>query len=98
MQELIELGAMTIMVPGALPIGCSAALLTTFINSKNNDYDPSTGCLIWLNSIVEYHNGMLQIELNRIRWLHPHVTIIYADYYNAAMQIYHAPKEHGNGS
>lgn len=89
---------MTIMVPGALPIGCLAALLTTFINSNNNDYDPSTGCLIWLNSIVEYHNGMLQIELNRIRWLHPHVTIIYADYYNAAMQIYHAPKEHGNGS
>ncbi|KAM7530599.1 hypothetical protein LguiB_034009 [Lonicera macranthoides] len=94
-NELIELGAVRIMVPGTLPIGCLAALLTTFINSNIIDYDHSTGCLVWLNNIVEYHNRLLQIELNRIRWLHPHVTIIYADYYNAAMQIYRDPKKFG---
>ncbi|KAH7858330.1 hypothetical protein Vadar_022566 [Vaccinium darrowii] len=97
--ELIELGAMTLMVPGNLPIGCIPYLLTDYMSSIKEDYDRETGCLIWLNEFAVYHNEMLRIELNRIQELHPHTTIIYADYYNAAMRFYRSPFEYGfNGS
>lgn len=95
MQELIELGATTLMVPGNLPTGCTPFYLTTYMSSIEEDYDCETGCLVWLNEFAEYHNEMLRIELNRIQERHPHTTIIYADYYNAAMRFYHSPSEYG---
>lgn len=95
MQDLIELGAMTLMVPGNLPTGCKPFYLTTYMSSIEEDYDCETGCLIWLNEFAEYHNEMLRIELNRIQERHPHTTIIYADYYNAAIRFYHSPSEYG---
>ncbi|KAI7746971.1 hypothetical protein M8C21_026594, partial [Ambrosia artemisiifolia] len=93
-NELIEMGAQTLVVPGNFPIGCSSAYLTV-CGSENEEYDPTTGCLIRLNEFVEYHNEMLQMQLNQIRELHPSVNIIYADYYNAAMQIYRFPYKFG---
>ena len=95
MQELIEFGAVTLMVPGNLPIGCLPMYLSTFMSSTKEDYDPETGCLIWLNEFAEYHNEMLRTELSRIQEVHPHVTIIYADYYNAAMRFYRSPSNYG---
>ncbi|XP_057471757.1 GDSL esterase/lipase At1g28580-like [Actinidia eriantha] len=94
-NELIEFGAVTLMVPGNLPIGCLPMHLSTFMSSTKEDYDPETGCLIWLNEFAEYHNEMLRIELSRIQEVHPHVTIIYADYYNAAMCFYRSPSNYG---
>ncbi|KAA8515154.1 hypothetical protein F0562_018333 [Nyssa sinensis] len=94
-NELIELGATSLMVPGNLPIGCSAAYLTYFKSANKEDYDPTTGCLIWLNKFAEYHNDQLQKKLNRIRKLHPHATIIYANYYNAAMRFYRSASKFG---
>lgn len=94
-QELIELGAQTLIVPGNLPIGCSAAYLTVFASDNKNDYDATTGCLNWLNEFSQYHNQLLQEELDRLRQLYPDVTLIYADYYNAAMRIYRAPSKFG---
>lgn len=96
MQEVIELGAVTVMVPGDLPIGCSAAYLTYFQSSNKQDYDMATGCIKRLNNFSKYHNKLLQIELNHIRQLYPHATIIYADYYNAAMRLYRSPSKYGN--
>ncbi|WJZ96502.1 hypothetical protein VitviT2T_015184 [Vitis vinifera] len=93
--ELIELGAVTLMVPGKLPTGCSASYLTLFKTPNIEDYDPVTGCLNWLNEFAEYHNEQLKTELNRIRELYPHTNIIYADYYNAAMRIYRSPNKFG---
>ena len=98
MQELIELGAVTLMVPGNLPIGCSAAYLTYYETTNKEEYDPATGCLKWLNKFSEYHNDQLQKELSRIQALHPHVNIIYADYYNAAMRFYRYPSQFGNST
>ncbi|GKC39916.1 SGNH hydrolase-type esterase domain-containing protein, partial [Tanacetum coccineum] len=57
--------------------------------------DPITGCLVSLNEFVEYHNDMLQKKLNLIRELHPNVNLIYADYYNAALQFYRSPNAFG---
>ncbi|KAK2984190.1 hypothetical protein RJ640_017303 [Escallonia rubra] len=83
------------MVPGNFPIGCSPSYLTVFKSPNKEEYDPDTGCLIWLNKFAENHNELLQIELNQIQQLNPNATIIYADYYHAAMQFYRSPKEFG---
>ncbi|KAL0011267.1 hypothetical protein SO802_006375 [Lithocarpus litseifolius] len=94
-NELIELGAVTLMVPGNLPIGCSAAYLTYYETADTDQYDPETGCLNWLNKFSEYHNDQLQIELSRIQALHPHTNIIYADFYNSSMRFYRNPSQYG---
>lgn len=96
-DELIELGAKTLVVPGDIPIGCSAAYLTYFSKSSidNKDYYDPFGCLSRLNEFSKYHNQILQKELNRLREIHPHATIIYADYYNAAARIYRSPNKFG---
>ncbi|GKB84084.1 SGNH hydrolase-type esterase domain-containing protein, partial [Tanacetum coccineum] len=93
-NELIEMGARTLVVPGNLPIGCSAAYLTV-CGSETEEYDPTTGCLVRLNECAAYQNELLQMKLNRIRELHADVNVIYADYYNAAMQIYRSPDKYG---
>ncbi|GJZ44767.1 SGNH hydrolase-type esterase domain-containing protein, partial [Tanacetum coccineum] len=53
-NELIEMGARTLVVPGNFPIGCNSAYLTLFVSQKEI-YDPTTGCLIRLNEFAEYH-------------------------------------------
>ncbi|KAL6202473.1 hypothetical protein ACLB2K_026181 [Fragaria x ananassa] len=94
-NELIELGAVTLVVPGNFPIGCLPIYLTKFQTSDKGQYNSSTGCLNWLNKFAEYHNDQLQIELSRIQRLHPNINIIYADYYNAVMHFYHSPDQFG---
>ncbi|XP_057764370.1 GDSL esterase/lipase At1g28570-like [Salvia miltiorrhiza] len=94
-RDLIKLGAATLVVPGNLPIGCSATYLTQFKSSNQSDYDPKTGCLNWLNKFARYHNNMLRAEVDRIQKKHPHTKIIYADYYSAAMRFYLSPHKYG---
>ncbi|KAG8385465.1 hypothetical protein BUALT_Bualt03G0048100 [Buddleja alternifolia] len=94
-QELIKLGAETMVVPGNFPIGCLPVYLTQYMTSNGKDYNSKTGCLNWLNKISEYYNELLRKELSRIRELHPNVTIIYADSYNVALRFYLYPNEFG---
>ncbi|KAJ4846873.1 hypothetical protein Tsubulata_911877 [Turnera subulata] len=94
-KDLIELGAVTILVPGNFPLGCIPSFLTDYKSSHKEDYDPVTGCINWLNEFSEYHNEQLKLEQTNLRELYPHVNIIYADYYNAAMQIYESPDQFG---
>lgn len=89
-QALIELGARTLVVPGNFPIGCNSAYLTVFRSTRRKDYD-AIGCIKWLNRFSRYHNNKLQVALSRIRRHNPHVTIIYADYYGAAMSLFRSP-------
>ncbi|GKB92801.1 SGNH hydrolase-type esterase domain-containing protein [Tanacetum coccineum] len=93
-NELIEMGAQTLVVPGNFPVGCLSAYLT-ICGSEKEEYDPETGCLVRLNEFAEYHNELLQTRLNQIRELHPNVNVIYADYYNAAIKIYRSPDKFG---
>jgi phospholipase/lecithinase/hemolysin len=95
LQDLIELGAKTLLVPGNLPIGCSPVYLTTYKSNKTQYYEPETGCISWLNAFSQYHNKILVDELEKLRKLHPNVSIIYADYYAAAMEIFVSPKHFG---
>ncbi|KAG1346438.1 GDSL esterase/lipase [Cocos nucifera] len=94
-NSLIELGAKTLVVPGIFPLGCVSAYLTIHQSQRKEDYDPRTGCIKWLNEFSEYHNNLLKTELDRLRGLHPYTTIIYADYYEAAMDIYRHPLKYG---
>ncbi|KAL6842661.1 hypothetical protein ACP4OV_027505 [Aristida adscensionis] len=95
LNELIGLGAKTLMVPGNLPIGCIPSYLTVFKSDKEEDYEPETGCIGRLNEFARYHNKLLVEELARLRKLHPGVTIIYADYYGAAMEVFVSPEQYG---
>ena len=84
------------MVNGLLPDGCSPAMLTYFKSSNKEDYDTATGCLSWLNDFSNYHNELLQEELNRVRANHPDAFILYADYFNPLMQLFRSPEQNGN--
>ncbi|XP_019162072.1 PREDICTED: GDSL esterase/lipase At1g28580-like isoform X2 [Ipomoea nil] len=95
-EELIELGVVNLMVPGMLADGCLAITLSFFYTSYNaHDYDPETGCLTLLNKFDENHNNLLQAALVGIRERHPHVSIVYADYYNASLQLYRSSEKFG---
>nr|AAM65183.1 lipase, putative [Arabidopsis thaliana] len=93
--ELIGMGGKTFLVPGEFPIGCSVVYLTLYKTSNKDEYDPTTGCLKWLNKFGEYHSEKLKAELNRLRKLYPHVNIIYADYYNSLLRIFKEPAKFG---
>lgn len=66
-----------------------------FESNNAEEYDSETGCIKWLNEFSEYHNHLLLEELERLQKLHPHVTIIYADYYSATISFFHAPQLFG---
>ncbi|XP_010912671.3 GDSL esterase/lipase At1g31550 [Elaeis guineensis] len=91
---LIELGARTLVVPGNFPIGCNSAYLTVFHSNRSEDYD-AFGCIKWLNKFSRYHNNQLRVVLKRIRQRNPHATVIYADYYSAAMSMFRSPQLSG---
>ncbi|XP_058771488.1 GDSL esterase/lipase At1g28590-like [Vicia villosa] len=93
-NELIDLGARTLLVPGNLPLGCNALYLTLYETKDGNQYD-SFGCLKWLNKLAKYYNQKLQYKIYKLREIHPHANIIYADYYNAALPLYQFPTKFG---
>lgn len=95
MQELIELGAVNIMVPGMFPDGCIGVSLTVYYGSNEEDYDPITGCLTWLNKFAQTHNELLRIELAKIQERHPNIFITYADFYNAGLDLFLSPEKYG---
>ncbi|KAL6574066.1 hypothetical protein OROHE_001608 [Orobanche hederae] len=91
---LIEEGAVELIVPGNMPLGCSSVYLTLFMTSERAAYDES-GCLKAYNAFSKYHNSQLKLVLERIRQKYPHAKISYADYYGAAMRFVHAPHHYG---
>ncbi|KAL2341791.1 hypothetical protein Fmac_009731 [Flemingia macrophylla] len=93
-NELIAEGARELLVPGNLPIGCSAFYLTLFRSGNKEDYD-ERGCLKALNGFAAYYNKQLSQALETLRQKNPHARILYADYYGAANRFYHAPGHHG---
>ncbi|CAI0445010.1 unnamed protein product [Linum tenue] len=94
-QEMVELGAVTILVPGNFPLGCHAGYLAKFWSPNKEDYDPLTGCLVQFNNFAQHHNDLLQEEVVRLQKVHPHANIMYADYYNSVMRLHLHPDEFG---
>ncbi|CAN7133587.1 unnamed protein product [Brassica rapa subsp. narinosa] len=93
--DLIDLGGKTFLVPGSFPYGCFPAYLTLFQTAKEEEYDPLTGCLSWLNELGKNHDEHLKTELKRLRKIYPHVNIIYADYYNSMYRFFQEPAKYG---
>ncbi|KAL0300684.1 UNVERIFIED_CONTAM: GDSL esterase/lipase [Sesamum radiatum] len=91
---LIEEGAVELMVPGNLPIGCNAVYLTLFRTPNKAAYDRN-GCLKAYNGFSKYHNSKLKLALENLRHKYPHAKIIYADYYAAAIRFFHTPHHYG---
>jgi hypothetical protein len=48
-----------------------------------------------MNEFSEYYNKFFLEELDKLLKMNPAVTIIYADYYGAAMEIFHSPEPFG---
>ncbi|CAM0880400.1 unnamed protein product [Alopecurus aequalis] len=93
-ERLIKAGAMHLVVPGNLPMGCSSAYLTLHPGRNRSDYD-SVGCLKTYNEFAQRHNGMVQQKLQVLRLKYPKARIMYADYYGAAMSFSKNPKQFG---
>ncbi|KAJ4749547.1 GDSL esterase/lipase [Rhynchospora pubera] len=94
-KELIQLGAKTLVIPGNFPIGCVPLYLRVYQSDKEEDYHPKTRCINWLNEFAEYHNRMIINKINSLKESYPNVTIIYADYYGASMNIFRDPVQFG---
>ncbi|KAF7078323.1 hypothetical protein CFC21_082782 [Triticum aestivum] len=93
-QEVINLGARTTVVPGNFPIGCLPAYLGAHQSNVKADYD-ELHCLKWYNEFSQKHNQVLRQELARLRSQNPGVKVVYADYYGAAMQFVQKPQAYG---
>ncbi|KAL6615696.1 hypothetical protein ACP70R_037966 [Stipagrostis hirtigluma subsp. patula] len=93
-QEVVDLGAKVVLVPGNFPIGCVPKYLSTYQSENTSDYDEH-GCLVWLNEFSKQHNQLLVQEVGRLRSQNPGVKIFYADYYGAAMQFVQNAKNYG---
>ncbi|KAJ4903069.1 GDSL esterase/lipase [Raphanus sativus] len=75
-SALIEEGAVTLVVPGNLPIGCSAVLLERFSDDNRWLYDQRNHCFKPLNNIAKLHNDKLQEGLVTLRRKYTHAKII----------------------
>ena len=96
-QEVINLGAKAVLVPGNFPIGCVPQYLSMFQSNSHSDYDEH-GCLVWFNDFSKKHNQLLQQEVARLRSQNPGVKIIYADYFGAATQFVQNPHSYCESS
>lgn len=90
-KEVIELGAVNVVVPGNLPIGCVPVYLVRFGTRDRSMYD-ELHCLKAFNEFVVFHNNLLQQAIQKLQQEHPSVAIVYGDYYSAlTWVISHAP-------
>ncbi|KAK1285679.1 GDSL esterase/lipase [Acorus calamus] len=94
-DTLIKHGARTMIVGGSIPLGCTPIYLTLFSTQNRDDYEPGTGCLKWANELSEYHDHLLQKEIQLARKKHSHVTIAFADYYSILKLVFRSPSEYG---
>ncbi|XP_015691735.2 GDSL esterase/lipase At5g45910-like [Oryza brachyantha] len=93
-ETLIGLGAVDIVVPGVLPIGCFPLYLTLYQSSSQDDYD-GNGCLKSFNSLAVYHNGLLKQGLAGVQSKYPAVRLMYGDFYDQVAQMVQSPGSFG---
>ncbi|RLN17347.1 GDSL esterase/lipase [Panicum miliaceum] len=95
-SDVIAAGARTVLVPGAIPLGCEPELLTLYQGRVGaGGYDPESGCITWLNDLGELHNRELRRVLGGLRREHPGTAIVYADLYRAVTDLVVSPSRYG---
>ncbi|CAL4959065.1 unnamed protein product [Urochloa decumbens] len=93
---IVKHGATSLVVPGVIPSGCSPPILTLFADRAGpSDYDPETGCLKEINELGKHHNSLLKDALHELRAKHPHVGIVYADFFGPIMEMVESPRKFG---
>ncbi|XP_074273624.1 GDSL esterase/lipase At5g03980-like [Silene latifolia] len=85
-EEIIELGATHIVVPGIFPIGCAPMYLDLFKTNDSSMYD-ELKCLKKYNDHANFHNDFLQQSIVELQMDHPHVAIVYMDYFGTLKEI-----------
>ncbi|CAK9186768.1 unnamed protein product, partial [Ilex paraguariensis] len=93
-REVIHLGAVNIVVPGNVPIGCLPVGLTVVSGGNETAYD-DMGCSKELNELALVQNNYLQESLSLLRQEFSHADIIYADYYTAYKTILYGAADFG---
>ncbi|XP_059655194.1 GDSL esterase/lipase At3g48460-like [Cornus florida] len=90
MQTLLESGAKNIVVHGLPPVGCLSSGISL---CPRKNYD-KMGCAMTTNTAVMIHNRILQRMITRFQGQFPHCKILYADYWNAYLNIFTHPKQY----
>ncbi|KAL6627167.1 hypothetical protein ACP70R_030893 [Stipagrostis hirtigluma subsp. patula] len=95
-ERLIKHGAASLVVPGVVPWGCAPPALALFAGRAGPaEYEPRTGCLREVNELVKHHNSLLKDALRQLRAKHPHLRIVYADFFGSVMEIIESPHKFG---
>ncbi|TVU39093.1 hypothetical protein EJB05_12497, partial [Eragrostis curvula] len=94
LEWIVQWGAKVAVIPNNFPIGCFPLFLNKFHSHEPKDYDEH-GCLRWFNDFVLAHNNVLFHEVTRLQGQYPGVKLIYADYYNATMELIKNPGRFG---
>lgn len=92
---MIGLGAVDVIVPSVLPVGCFPLYLTLYNAKDPSEYGHRTGCLRKFNALSWYHNAVLRRHLDRLRKKYPSVSIRYADFYAQLFDFAIDPVKYG---
>jgi phospholipase/lecithinase/hemolysin len=93
-EQLISLGAMYVVVPGVLPVGCFPIYLTLYQTSSAGDYD-QYGCLKRFNALSAQHNSLLQAKVSSLQSKYPGARVMYADFYSHVYDMVKSPASYG---
>lgn len=85
-QEVIKHGALHVVVPGLIPIGCVPVYLDAYKTKEITTYD-SDGCVRQLNLLAEWHNENIQKSIKELQIQHPDVAIYYGDYFSSFLWV-----------
>ncbi|KAH9620215.1 hypothetical protein KSS87_007889 [Heliosperma pusillum] len=85
-EEIIEVGATRIIVPGIFPIGCSPFYLELYKSNDFSMYD-ELKCLRQYNDHASFHNDLLEQSIVQLQMDHPHIAIVYMDYFGTLKEI-----------
>ncbi|KAH1254869.1 GDSL esterase/lipase [Glycine max] len=88
-SELIEEGAIKLVVPKNFLIGCNSVVLATLNSDKKDDYD-QFGCLKTYNTFIEYYNEQIKKAIETLRQKYS-----YFDNYGATKRLFQAPQQYG---
>ena len=93
-QALIGLGAVDVVAPGVLQIGCFPLYLTLYGSSDQSDYD-GDGCLKRFNDLSRYHNLLLEQGICDLRSTYAGVRLMYGDFYTQVTEMVRSPRSFG---
>jgi phospholipase/lecithinase/hemolysin len=86
-RELLDMGAVRMVIPGNFPIGCVPSYLAGLNKTTALLVYDLDGCLAVLNAFAELQNVRLREAVKGLRASYPAATIAYADYFGAYLRV-----------